>query len=620
MILTERKYPIGAEVTDEGVSFRVWAPKVKKVEVVLEGNGTQSFPLEKEKDGYFSAVIPNLKTGTLYRFRLDGQKDLYPDPASGFQPEGPFGPSQVIDQNRYKWHDEHWQGVSIDNQVIYEMHIGTFTPEGTYAAAAEQLQELKDLGITILELMPLADFAGRFGWGYDGVNMFAPTRLYGSPHDLKKFIDSAHEAGLAVILDVVYNHFGPDGNFIRQFSCDYTQKEDTEWGAAINFTIPQVREFFVTNAKYWISEYHFDGLRLDATHAYICNTPVHIITEITKAVKEAAGKRKTIVVSENEPQKSFMAEPYSRGGYGVDALWNDDFHHTAIVRLTGKRNAYYQDYTGTPQEFISCFKYGFLYQGQYYYWQSQCRGDPGLYLNHSAFITFLENHDQVANSISGTRLHKKTDPANFRAMTALYLLSPGTPMLFQGQEFNSSKDFLYFADHKPELAKLVHDGRKEFLKQFPNAASEKGLNRVENPSAEETFIKSKLDFSDRIKNSGIYQMHKDLLKLRRTDPVLSQKNPDVDGAVLSHDAFLLRFFEENGEDRLMIVNFGVSFVYNPPADPLIAPPRGCEWELLWSSEELDYGGQGTPKMDTVKWLIYGRSTMLFRSKIKVQND
>ena len=322
------------------------------------------------------------------------------------------------------------------------MHIGTFTPEGTWEAALRELPGLAELGITLLEVMPVADFSGEFGWGYDGVNQFAPTRLYGQPDDFRRFVDRAHALGMGVLLDVVYNHFGPDGNYLQQFAEEYfTDRYANEWGEAINFDWPgsaSVREFFLTNAVCWIEEYHLDGLRLDATQQIFDAGQSHILAELGQRVRSAAGKRSVYLVAENEPQETRLVRPLEQGGHGLDSLWNDDFHHSALVALKGHSEAYYSDYLGRPQEFISAAKWGYLYQGQRYSWQKKRRGAPGLDLAPANFVTFLENHDQVANSGRGLRVRQLTSPGRYRAMTALLLLGPGTPMLFQGQEFGSA--------------------------------------------------------------------------------------------------------------------------------------------------------------------------------------
>ena len=327
--------PFGAELrSDGGVSFRVWAPRRSKVEAIIGNSDNESnqkkltIDLRPEENGYFSGYVAEATDGMTYRYRLDGDSYFCPDPASRFQPQGPHGPSEIVDPAKFQWTDQSWGGVSSEGNVLYEMHIGTFTPNGTWEAASRELKELVDVGITVIEVMPIADFPGRFGWGYDGVNLFAPTRLYGRPDDFRHFVNRAHEAGLGVILDVVYNHLGPDGNYLAQFSEDYfTNRYHTEWGAAINFDGPNcipVREYFLANAAYWIHEFHLDGLRLDATQQIYDSSPDHILAAITRRVRKVASPRSVLIVGENEPQKVKLVLPEERGGYGIDTLWNDD--------------------------------------------------------------------------------------------------------------------------------------------------------------------------------------------------------------------------------------------------------------------------------------------------------
>jgi maltooligosyltrehalose trehalohydrolase len=615
--MTHKRTPIGAHVVPgEGVLFRVWAPNCSRVEVGLDGEaGTAD--LIREDAGYFAGLVPAARAGWLYRFRLDGNAQLRPDPASRFQPEGPHGPSQIVDPRSFSWTDQNWRGVPRDGQVIYEMHIGTFTAEGTWEAARRVLPELAALGITLLEVMPVAEFPGRFGWGYDGVNLFAPTRLYGSPDDFRRFVDAAHGLNLGVILDVVYNHFGPDGNYLRHFANAYfTDAYANEWGEAINFDGPDsgpVRDFFLANAAHWIDEYHLDGLRLDATQQIFDASPVHILTEIGTAVRDAGKSRRTYLVAENEAQHARLVRAPEAGGYGLDALWNDDFHHAAVVALTGRREAYYSDFAGTPQEFISAAKWGYLYQGQRYTWQKARRGQPALDLEPSNFVSFIENHDQVANSGRGLRLHRLTSPGRYRAITALLLLGPATPMLFQGQEFGASTPFFYFADHHAELAELVRKGRREFLAQFASLAEFAALDLVSIPHAEETFQRCKLIAEERRTHAEAVALHRDLLRLRREDPVFrAPKRRGLDGAVLGPEAFVLRFFADDGADRLLVVNLGRDLKLRETPEPLLAAPEDAAWRMLWSSEDWSYGGSGHPPLenDESNWRIPGEASVV----------
>ncbi len=563
-------------------------------------------PLEAEPGGYFSGLVAGAGAGSCYRFQVDDDEKIYPDPVSRYQPDGPHGCSQVVDAAAYRWRDKAWRGASLEGQIMYEMHVGTFTPEGTWQAARAQLKELAALGITCIEMMPVCDFAGTFGWGYDGVSMFAPTRLYGEPDDLRDFIDEAHANGIAVILDVVYNHLGPDGNYLKTFAADYfSNKYENEWGEAINFDGPNsgpVREFFVTNAAYWIEEYHFDGLRLDATQQIFDESEEYIVKTVSRRVREAAQGRQTIIVAENEPQHTILVREY-----GVDGLWNDDFHHSATAALTNRNEAYYTDYLGKAQEFISAAKYGYLYQGQRYKWQKNRRGTPALDLTPSAFVTFIQNHDQVANSGRGERLNQVSSPAAMRAMSALLLLMPGTPMLFQGQEFASSAPFLYFADHNPKLNRMVRRGRRKFLAQFPSLAQPEVEKYLADPGDGQTFARCKLDFSERQKHREVYDLHRDLIRLRREDPVFrAPRKSSYDGAVLAERAFVLRYFGGAEGDRLLVVNFGFELRLDPAPEPLLAPMQGTEWSVLWSSEDPLYGGYGTYKLDSEEnWRLPG---------------
>jgi len=626
---SKKLLPVGAEVrSDGGVFFRVWAPRRGRVEAIV-GNShgesnQQSFTIElrPEENGYFSDHAAEASPGMTYRYRLDGDSYLYPDPASRFQPQGPHGPSEIIESAKFQWTDQTWQGISSEGQVLYEMHIGTFSREGTWEAAGRELKELADFGITVIEVMPIADFPGRFGWGYDGVNLFAPSRLYGRPDDFRRFVDRAHEAGLGVILDVVYNHLGPDGNYLGQFSQDYfTDRYHCEWGAAINFdgaNCRPVREYFLANAAYWIQEFHLDGLRIDATQQIYDSSSDHILAVITRRVREVASPRSVLIVGENEPQKAKFVLPEARGGYGIDTLWNDDFHHSAMVAMTGRADAYYSDYRGSPQEFISAMKWGYLYQGQFYSWQKQRRGTASFSLQPKKFVNYIQNHDQLANSGSGQRCHDLTSPSRYRAITTLFLLAPQTPMLFQGQEFAASSPFFYFADHKDELARLIAKGRAQFLSQFRVLATPEMLSRLPDPGDPMTFVRSKLDLSERQGHGEEYALHRDLLRMRKEDSVFRKQQGQraLEGAVLGLEAFVVRFFGDiESDDRLLIVNLGRDLNLNPAPEPLLAPPENTRWIVDWTSEGPRYGGWGTPPVETAdNWHIQGEAAVVLRSK------
>jgi maltooligosyltrehalose trehalohydrolase len=611
-----RRLPIGAEpASGGGVHFRVWAPKRREVAVVVEPEGATT-SLTAEDGGYFSGTVATASAGSRYRYKID-RGDAVPDPASRYQPDGPHGPSVVVDPAAFAWTDRGWRGVPEDERIIYEMHIGTFTRAGSWAAASRELPALAELGITLLELLPVNEFAGRFGWGYDGVALYAPTRLYGEPDDFRRFVDRAHALGMGVILDVVYNHLGPDGNYLRQYADEYfTTRYTTDWGDAMNFDGTRagpVREFCLANARYWIDEFHLDGLRLDASQNIYDSSPRHIVQEIGEAVRRAAAGRTTFIVAENEPQEASLARPTEEGGLGLDALWNDDWHHSATVALTGRNEAYYADYRGTAAEFVAGAKFGFLFQGQWYTWQHRARGRAAFDLPARRFVHFLQNHDQVANSFRGERLHRLSSASRLRAMTALLLLGPQTPMLFQGQEFSASSPFLYFADHTPELMQHVRRGRAEFLSQFQSIAARSSAVPLPDPGDPATFERSKLDHAERERHAETLALHRDLLTLRRTDAVLRPAaRAGIDAAVLSEQALVIRYFGRAGHDRLLLVNLGAPLGFDIVPEPLLAPPSRAGWALRWDSEAPKYGGLGTPRVPPLLhgWCMPGGSAVV----------
>lgn len=603
-----------------GVRFRVWAPKRTEVEVVFEGAkpGHRAAALSPEGGGYFSAVVSWARAGDLYRYRLDGGGS-FPDPASRFQPEGPFGPSRIVDPSTFAWTDSTWRGVKLPEAVLYELHVGTFTEEGTWSAAAARLPDLAELGVTAVEVMPVADFAGAFNWGYDGVNLFAPCRHYGEPDDFRRFVDRAHALGLGVLLDVVYNHLGPKGDFLAEFSDDYKSKRHrTEWGPGFNFDGPNsqgTRALILGSAVHWAGEYHLDGLRLDALQEFSDDSDEHVIAALVRRVRKAAGGRSLLLIGENEPQRTRMLRPADQGGFGLDALWNDDFHHVCAGVLTRRAEGYYGDYHGSAQELVSLWKRGFLYQGQPNLRQGKPRGTPTRGVPLRSFVTYLENHDQVANSLDGRRLHQLSDPDLYRAMTALFLLSPGAPMLFQGQEFASPAPFHYFNDS--DEGDTARRARIEFLSQFASLATDEATAAIRDPADPAVFRESQLSDAHRAGRREIRALHKDLLRLRREDPALRlQGDGGLDGAVLGPEAVVLRSFgEDEGDDRILLVNLGRDFVYAPISEPLLAPPEGRRWELLWSSAAVKYGGEGTPDPWTEDgWLLPRVSTLLLAAR------
>ena len=568
--------------------------------------------LDPEKQGYFSGILDFTPLSLLYGFRLDDNTRILPDPASRFQPQGTAGLSQIINSSKFHWTDHHWNGVPDEGLALYEMHIGTFTPEGTWEAATGELEELAWLGINVIELMPAAEFEGTFNWGYDGIFQFAPTHNYGSPDDFRRFVDQSHKSGISVILDVVYNHLGPGSNFFGDFSPYYFSTDyKNEWGLALNFDGPQsgpVREYFLSNARFWIEEFHLDGLRIDATQQIFDSSPKNIMREITETIRASSGSRRVFIIGENEPQHAYLMRDY-----GIDAMWNDDFHRAATVALSSRKEAYFSDYSGSAQEFISAAKYGYLYQGQLYTWQGKARGTPSLDLRAERFIHYLQNHDQVANSLRGQRITSISEPSLYRAFTALLLLGPQIPLLFQGQEFNSTSPFYYFTN-RTERAKNAALGRKKFLSQFKSIDFVDGPF-MPDPTDPAAFISCKLDFSERSSHKEVYLFHHDLLQIRNSNPVFrTSGRKGIDGAVLGSDIFALRYLGLTSlDDKLLIINMGKDTRPGPVPEPLIAPPEGARWKLEWYSEDPHYGGNGISPIYQNEALILTGHTAFFMS-------
>ena len=611
VLTTTRRFPIGTELAGQGlITARVWAPDHTRVSLLIDG---RVVALRREDGGYFAGDAPG-RAGSRYGFLLDEDPKPYPDPASRFQPDGPHQLSEVIDPTSYEWHDQQWTGPDLDDPVLYEMHLGTFTPDGTAASALPHLQALADMGITVLQVMPVAEFPGRFGWGYDGVQLFAPYHGYGRPDDLRRLVDRAHAAGLGVILDVVYNHVGPDGNYLPTFARSYfSDRYDNEWGDALNFDGPDagpVREWVLTNVAYWIDEFHVDGFRLDATQQIYDASPEHLVAAIARTARQRAGSRAVLVTAENEPQHSVIVQPAERGGYGLDAIYNEDFHHSARMALVGTHEAYFTDYRGTTTEWLACARWGVLFQGQYYSWQKQGRGSPGLRLPANALVTFLENHDQVANTDSGRRLVDLARPSDLRAMTALLLLMPSRPMLFQGQEFGSRAPFLYFADHQSPLREAVGAGRREFLKQFVRLRDPEVYAQQPAPHAEESWRVCQLRREPGDSGQAQWQaLVTDLILSRRARPRL-QGVRVCDGAAPDTTLLLLRYFGDDDSDWLIVLNVGPDRDVASLPEPLIAPPARRAWTPRWSSEAVGYGGQGTMAWTEGSWPIPGHSLLL----------
>ncbi len=498
--------PFGARLLERGgVRFRLWAPSAARVDLAL-GAGTDRtlLPMQAQADGWYECAVAHASAGSRYAYRIDDGL-VVPDPASRFNPDDVHAPSLVFDPRRYRWRDAGWHGRPWNEAVIYELHVGTFTARGTFAAAIERLDDLVSLGITAVELMPVADFAGRRNWGYDGVLLFAPEASYGTPDDLKALVDAAHARGLMMLLDVVYNHFGPDGNYLHTYARPFfTQRHPTPWGAAVNFdgnASRIVRDFYIHNALYWLTEFHFDGLRLDAVHAIADDSQPDIVEELAQAVHEDPGRDRHVhLVLENDANAARYLRRDDRGRPAIaTAQWNDDVHHAAHVLVTGERDGYYSDYADrAPWCFGRTLAEGFAYQGELSAYRGGVpRGEPSTHLPPAAFVDFLQNHDQVGNRAYGERLARIADPAALRAVTACVLLSPAPPMLFMGEEFAASTPFLYFCDYEGDLARAVSQGRREEFARFARFADPAERARIPDPNALQTFERSKLAWRER---------------------------------------------------------------------------------------------------------------------------
>jgi malto-oligosyltrehalose trehalohydrolase len=512
--------PFGAQVLPAGgVRFRLWAPAARQVSLVLESAAAPQrvLPLEKDADGWVDFTTGEARAGSRYRFAVDGGT-LVPDPASRRNPQGVHGPSEVVDPQAFEWTDGDWRPPPWRESVIYELHVGTFTPEGTFAAAAGRLEHLRQLGVTVIELMPIAEFPGSRGWGYDGVLPYAPSSAYGSPEDLKSLVCAAHAHGIAVMLDVVYNHFGPEGNFLHLYAPQFfTDRHATPWGAAIDFEGPHsrpVRDFFIHNALYWLEEFHLDGLRLDAVHEIHDTGEPHILTAIARAARAGPGRERPVyLVLENLANEARRLGP-AGGPETFDAQWNDDCHHCLHVLLTGEADGYYVDYQEQPHKLLCrSLAEGFAYQGEDSRHLGYARGERSAHLPPSAFVNFLQNHDQVGNRARGERLAQLGRAEGLRAAAAVLLLAPSPPMLFMGEEWAATEPFPYFCDFEPELAAKVRAGRLREFAHFQGA--------LPDPCDESTFASAHLQWNrlQAPQHARMFDHYRRLLAIRRRDIV-----------------------------------------------------------------------------------------------------
>lgn len=576
---------MGAEAYPGGVRFRVWAPAARKVEVEVYGEwGVTPYPLTAA-DGLHEGFVEDIGAGARYKYRLN-EGASFPDPYSRSQPEGVHAPSEVVNPSAFEWHDQEWHGLGPQGLILYEVHVGTFTPEGTFDALRAQLPVLKDLGVNALQILPVAAFPGGRNWGYDGVDLYAPAAQYGGPDGLRRLVDAAHALGLAVLLDVVYNHLGPAGNYLRAYSPRYfTSAYRTPWGEALNFDQQGswgTREYVAENACYWLNEYHIDGLRLDATHAIFDRGPRHILREITRRARRSLPpERKAVLIAEDANNDVRFLQPASEGGHGFDMVYADDFHHEVRVLLTGEREGYYLDYDGKAERIARVIREGFLYQGEFSTYQGGSRGTKTSSEPAYQFLFSLQNHDQVGNRAFGERLHHVIDTRRYAAISALLLLAPETPALFMGQEFAASSPFLFFTDHEPDLGRLVTEGRRREFARFRAFSDPVTRERIPDPQAEETFLRSKLDLSERERHAGIYRLFRDLIALRRSDPVFARQDRHALRARAIGEGALALHYQADGEHRLLLVNLGgplkVAFETNEFLGALPAEARYPRW-------------------------------------------
>jgi malto-oligosyltrehalose trehalohydrolase len=593
--------PFGAELRPDGKTrFNLWAPAQASVSLDLEGE-SELLPLVRDADGWHTLVTDRARAGSRYRFALaDGRRIA--DPASRFQPDDVEGPSEVIDARAHAWRDAEWRGRPWTGAVLYELHVGAFTEEGTFSAAAERLEHLAKLGVTVLELMPIADFPGRRNWGYDGVFPFAPESSYGRPEDLKAFVEAAHALGLMVLLDVVYNHLGPQGNPLPSCSNElFTPRHHTPWGDALNYDGPgsdAVRELVIHNALYWLEEFSFDGLRLDAVHAILDDSPEHLLLELARRARDLTRDREIHLIVENEENAARLIGRSSARDAPFEAQWNDDLHHVLHVAATGERAGYYADYHGDTGKLARALAEGFAYQGEHMSYRGSPRGEPSADLPPTAFVAFLQNHDQIGNRALGERLVHLASPEALRALSAVQLLLPQVPLLFMGEEWAAREPFQFFCDFAGELAEAVRRGRREEFARFPEFADPKQRERIPDPQAESTFEAAKLRWSDReaAPHAAYLDRYRRLLAVRRRwiVPLLGAIARGGSFRVVAPRSVAVEWQAHDGA-LLLAANLGES-----AAD--FEPPQHRE---IWREGDISPAGRFGPW--SVRWAVRGHA-------------
>ena len=587
----------GAEPQAEGVLFRTWATGKKNVSVVAfseDGSIVREVPMERESTGYYSAVDPASSSGTLYKFRLDG--NLVPDIASRFQPQGVHGPSRVVDGRSFRWTDSGWKSAALHELVIYELHVGTFTQDGTFNAIPARFDHLKGIGVNAIELMPIADFAGNRNWGYDGVSIYAPSRAYGTPDDLRTLVNAAHRAGLTVLLDVVYNHLGPDGNYMGVYSDHYfNAAHHTPWGAAFNLDgsdAAPIRNHFAENPLYWVKEFHIDGFRLDATHAIPDDSPKHLIQQIAEQTQGLGA----LVICEDPRNERKLILPRDSGGYGCDAVWADDFHHVVRVQMTHENEGYMGYFQGTMEELVKTIRQGWLFTGELQK-DGIPRGTLGQDIEPEHFVHCISNHDQVGNRAYGDRLNQLISPAAYRAASALLLTSPYTPMLFMGQEWASSSPFLYFTDHHDELGKGVTEGRRKEFADFSDFQDPAKRALIPDPQAMSTFTLSKLDWAqlERKPHRETLSLYRDFLRFRRAN-LTDRRRGRWQVEQVSPTAIAIRYRRQSSGDLLIVAQLEANESILELENEHLRATKGRRWEFVISTNEPAYGGRGAARL------------------------
>lgn len=582
-------------VGSSAVRFRVWAPRVKQVSVhVLNHEGRDPVPMEPQGKGYFDLTVEGVRVGDRYRYVLDGDK-VRPDPVSRFQPEGVHKASAVVDPHAFAWSDRGWRGIAFKDLVIYELHTGTFTPTGTFEAIIPHLEYLKqDVGITAIELMPVAQFPGTRNWGYDGTYLYAPHSTYGGPQGLKALVNACHGAGIAVILDVVYNHLGPEGNYLADFGPYFTDRYRTPWGDAVNYDGPdsdEVRHFVISNALYWVTEYHIDALRLDAIHGICDFSATYILQDLAAAVHEQAARlgRRIFVTAESALNDVRVITPPEQGGYGLDAQWNDDFHHALRTVLTKERAGYYQDYEGI-RHLATAMQEGFVYSGQYSRYRRRRHGNSSKGCAPSRFIVFSQNHDQVGNRAFGDRLSTQVPFEALKVAAAAVLLSPNIPLLFMGEESGETAPFLYFIDHgDPGLVEAVRRGRRAEFASF----SWEG--EIPDPQDPLTCERSRIQITGPLdsRRAAMLRWTRRLIELRTTVPSLGTGGGPSEHHVwpYEHDNMLVIHRRgDRGPDALLILSFNGAWT-----SVLLREPVG-HWRLRLESTGTEFDGDGRERL------------------------